>query len=201
MAAICPSCGSPVPENETACKACGWDSEAKAHVGKPAGLDLFFAPRADAPKPRPQPAEPEAPFVDAALGVPPPAPAAPADPFAAISRRPPSAPAAYPSNLLNPMLEALGRTQPGRELLALPRARAAVAELRKPSVFSATAGVLACLGAIFLYMIWPSPPPPPPPPAAPAAAQAYVRPTATFTGAPVAIVAGSTSAAAPAPGR
>lgn len=189
MATTCPSCGSSTPEAESLCSACGWDPVAKKHSGRPAGLDLFFPPAPEAPKPPPE-AEPNPsfPFVDATPPVPASAAPPPEDPFAAITRKAEPKAAAFPSNLLDPLLESLQRSQPGREALSHPRAQAVVAELRKPGVFIGAAAGLAVLAAAGLYMLWPDSPPPPPPAPEPAAPEAYVRPTASFAGAPKAVV-------------
>ncbi len=187
MATTCSNCGSKTTETERICAACGWDPVARKLAGKPAGLDLLF-PSAPAAPPAPSDFEKEP---SSFYGAPKSAvPAPPADPFAAITRENKSkaAPAPFPSNLLNPLLESLERRDIGRAVLDNPYAQAAVAALRKPRVFVAAASAIGVWFAMTIYFLWPDTTPPAKPISAPAAEEGYVRRSATFAATPKVIV-------------
>ena len=190
MSTLCPSCGNKSPETEGVCAVCSWDFAARKHAGKPLGPDLLFKPGSGAaPKPVPKPSPAALDPVDLAP---------PASPWEDHKFEAPM-PTGFPSDLLNPLLLRIQRTEAGREALGNEYVQMVVAALRRPRVFIAAASVLGLWCASQLYMFLPHSAPAARPSAAPAAPEEYVRPAATFAPTPKVLVNAPEIAPVPAP--
>lgn len=185
MATSCAKCGAPRPEEVRTCPSCGFDNPPARKEEEADGIVFIDSGPTEPPPPPPQPQTHDP--VDFA---PPPPPEPVALPSSASVTAVPAEPA--PPAWAAPVLDAL------KPLEASPAGRSAVAAVRRQPLLipGAAAVVVAAIMGFSYLALKPPPPPPAPPPAAPAAAPAEdFHPSATFAGAPRALVNGSAPAA------